>query len=108
MAKVGTGMSDLAFIDLKERCDAIAIMSQPDNVIVAKSLYPDVWTQPSIVCEIRADDITQSPVHTAGKQLDTLGYALRFPRFVQYRCDKSACDATTSEELARLFVMQYQ
>ena len=107
VAKVGTGMTDLEFIDLKKRCDAIIIDQQQQNVIVAKSLHPDVWVNPEIVCEIRADDITKSPLHTAGKTEASLGYALRFPRFVKYRIDKSAYDTTNAQELAHLYEIQY-
>ena len=108
IAKVGTGMTDIEFVDLKMRCDRVAMDHKPGNVSVAKSLWPDIWTNPQIVCEIRADDITQSPLHTAGKTDDSLGYALRFPRFVKYRTDKSSIDATSSTELAHLYEIQYQ
>jgi DNA ligase 1 len=108
VAKVGTGMTDIEFIDLKHRCDKIVIAHQLKNVIVAKSLHPDVWVNTEIVCEIRADDITQSPLHTAGKTENSLGFALRFPRFVKYRIDKSAQDTTSSTELAHLFEIQYK
>ncbi len=108
VAKVGTGMTDIEFIDLKHRCDQVAIAHQLKNVIVAKSLHPDVWVNPEIVCEIRADDITQSPLHAAGKTENSLGFALRFPRFVKYRIDKSAHDTTSSQELAHLFEIQYK
>ncbi len=60
------------------------------------------------MCEIRADDITKSPLHSAGKNGDNLGFALRFPRFVKYRIDKSAQDTTSSTELAHLFEIQYK
>lgn len=108
VAKVGTGMTDLEFIDLKIRCDKVTALNKLHNVNVAKSLHPDVWVNPEIVCEIRADDITKSPLHTAGKNGDNLGFALRFPRFVKYRSDKSALDITSSKELAHLFEIQYQ
>lgn len=108
VAKVGTGMTDLEFIDLKLRCDHRRVPDKLDYVLVAKSLYPDVWVAPELVCEIRADDITKSPLHTAGKQDDALGFALRFPRFVQYRVDKTAFQSTSSQELAHLYEMQYQ
>ena len=71
-------------------------------------MYPDVWVSPEIVCEIRADDITKSPIHTAGKNDQGIGFALRFPRFVQYRIDKTPQDTTSSTELVRLYDMQYQ
>ncbi len=108
VAKVGTGMTDIEFIDLKMRCDHIVLHHLVDYVQVAKSLWPDVWVNPEIVCEIRADDITKSPLHTAGKNGENLGYALRFPRFVKYRFDKSAQDATSTQELAHLYEIQYK
>jgi DNA ligase-1 len=58
---------------------------------------------PEMVCSIRADEITRSPLHTAGATHEQTGYALRFPRFVQYRTDKSASEATTVHEVERLF-----
>jgi len=107
VAKVGTGLTDLELIEVKKCCDKVAIADKLDYVHVAKSLHPDVWVSPEIVCEIRADDITKSPLHRAGKTDDHLGFALRFPRFVRYRIDKSASQATTSKELAHLYDIQY-
>lgn len=103
VAKVGTGLTDDALKDLKQRCDAIKVAQKPVNVVCAKELYPDVWMAPKIVCEVKSEEITLSPMHTAGKKHDTPGYGLRFPRFVQYRFDKSVYDATTTSELLRLY-----
>jgi len=41
---------------------------------------------------VAADEITRSPLHSAGK-------ALRFPRLVKFRDDKRWQDATTVREL---------
>ncbi|MBP7854309.1 ATP-dependent DNA ligase [Candidatus Babeliales bacterium] len=106
VAKVGTGMSDEEWKALKKRCDVLKISHQPKNVICAKELYPDVWVDPEIVCSVKADEITWSPLHTAGKTDKQLGIGLRFPRFIQYREDKSAGDATTVAELHKLFQQQ--
>ncbi len=86
--------------------DEVAVNQQPKNVVCTKDLYPDVWTAPEIVCIIRADEITQSPTHAAGKTEKSLGLALRFPRFMGYREDKSADDATTVTELKEMFEHQ--
>jgi DNA ligase-1 len=56
---------------------------------------------------VRADEITLSPLHTAGKTAEKAGYALRFPRFMDYRTDKSTEEATTDEELKRLYEDQF-
>jgi len=107
IAKVGTGMKDKDWVDLKKRCDAIAVQEQPHNVECPKDLIPYKWVNPQIVCLIRADEITMSPTHTAGKTKNKLGYALRFPRFMGYRPDKSACDATTVKEIKHLYDDQF-
>lgn len=103
IAKVGTGLKDEDWIDLKKRCDARVAPEKPTNVVCSKALYPDVWAYPEIVCVIRADDITQSPQHTAGKTAHLSGLALRFPRFVGYRPDKSAREATTVDEIRHMW-----
>jgi DNA ligase-1 len=107
VAKIGTGLKDADWIELKKRCDAIAINEKPKNVICHKDLYPNVWVNPEIVVIIRADEITQSPVHTAAKTSEHLGYALRFPRFMGYAVDKSAPQATTNHEIVRLYQDQF-
>jgi DNA ligase-1 len=51
------------------------------------------------VTEIAADNITRSPVHTAG-------LALRFPRLVRFRDDKLPSQATTIREVKRISSLQ--
>ncbi len=108
IAKIGTGLSDEQWIELKKKCDAIMVHDKPKNVLVGKELAPHVWVDPSIVCIIRADEITISPAHTAGKTEHKLGYALRFPRFMGYRSDKSADEATTIHEIERMYQDQFR
>jgi len=107
VAKIGTGLTDQEWKDQKKACDKLKVAECPHNVVCAKGLYPDVWVVPEIVCMIRADEITRSPMHTAGATQDNLGLALRFPRLMGYRPDKSARDATTIKELERLFELQF-
>lgn len=107
VAKIGTGLKDTEWRQLKEACDALTVKEQPHNVSCFKDLAPDVWVWPEIVCLVRADEITLSPVHTAGKTENHLGYALRFPRIMGYREDKKATDATTVEEVQRLYEDQF-
>jgi len=118
VAKIGTGLSDEDWRDLKKRCDTSAVKKQPTNVICAKELVPDVWINPEIVCAIRADEITLSPLHSAGKSLsvksfskegkDHPGFALRFPRFMGYRPDKGPEEATEVHEIVRLYEDQFK
>lgn len=108
IAKVGTGLTDEEWKDLKKKCDKNAITKQPHNVICSKELMPDVWVSPSIICSIRADEITISPTHTAGKTMNSPGYALRFPRMVEYRNDKGVLDITSLAEIKELYELQFK
>ncbi|MCB9813438.1 MAG: ATP-dependent DNA ligase [Pseudomonadales bacterium] len=92
IAKIGTGLTDKQFVELKNRVDLLETDHKPENYEVEKSLFPDVWVSPELVVEIAADEITKSPSHTAG-------VALRFPRLIRFRDDKNWIDATTIEEL---------
>jgi DNA ligase-1 len=107
VAKIGTGLTDQEWKDLKERCDEAIVAEKPKNVECPRELYPSVWVDPKIVCSIRADEITMSPLHTAGKTEKNLGYALRFPRIMGYRPDKSPEEATQVSEVKRLFEDQF-
>lgn len=102
IAKVGTGLKDEEWRELKKKCDEKKIPEKLHNVFCSKELYPDIWVSPEIVCTVKADEITFSPLHTAGKTSTHDGFALRFPRFVQYRLDKSANETTTLDEIKRL------
>ena len=83
-------------------CDDIKVDHQPFNVICARDLYPDVWVEPSFVWTVIADEITRSPLHTAGKTEHENGYALRFPRALHLRPDKKADQATTIAEIKEM------
>ena len=95
IAKIGTGLTDEQWRELKRRLDEQVNATQPTTYVVAKNLIPDVWTDPQVVVEIAADEVTRSPVHSAG-------YALRFPRLVRFRDDKAVDQATSLKELLSL------
>lgn len=99
VTKVGTGLTDEQFKELKARLKEIDAKEKPKEYEVNKDLYPDFWVEPQVVVELAADEITVSPKHTAG-------YALRFPRLVNFRDDKSAAQATTLTELKSMFDLQ--
>jgi len=64
-------------------------------------------SEPELAVEVLADEITRSPIHTAGKVGDEPGYALRFPRLIALRIkEKRPEDATTVEELIELYKSQ--
>jgi DNA ligase 1 len=107
IAKMGTGLTDVEWREQKKMCDKITVNEKPKNVECEKSLFPDVWVSPEIVCLIRADEITLSPLHSAGRTKENNGFALRFPRIMGYRPDKKAKDATTVKEVEQLFDLQF-
>ena len=99
ITKVGTGLTDEQFKELKKRLRKLQLGSQPKDYQVDKNLKPDFWVKPELVVEIAADEITKSPKHTAG-------FALRFPRLVKFRDDKSVSQATSVSEVKKLFKLQ--
>lgn len=105
VSKIGTGLSDAEWQEIHARCDKIATQSQPARI--NSNITPSVWVEPEVVMEVLADEITRSPLHTAGKEGSMPGYALRFPRLVSFRDqDKQAEDATTVKELIQLYNQQ--
>jgi DNA ligase-1 len=106
IAKVGTGLKDADWQELKRQSDHHKVTEKPSNVVCAPELEPDVWVAPEIVCLIRADEITLSPLHAAGKTAAKPGFALRFPRFMGYRPDKRPEQATTVDEVRTLYEHQ--
>lgn len=106
VSKIGTGLTDKEWREIHKRADKIKVDKAPARV--NSLLEPSVWIAPEIVIEVLADEITKSPVHTAGKVGDEPGYALRFPRLVKFREeDKVAEDATTVKELIGMYNQQY-
>jgi DNA ligase-1 len=99
VTKIGTGLTDEQFRELKKRLVPLEVKEKPKEYEVSKLLIPDYWVYPKLVVEIAADEITKSPSHTAG-------LALRFPRLVRFRDDRKPEDTTTLAELKKLYEMQ--
>eukprot|EP01138_Halocafeteria_seosinensis_P013197 gb/GECG01013479.1/.p1 GENE.gb/GECG01013479.1/~~gb/GECG01013479.1/.p1 ORF type:complete len:952 (+),score=140.08 gb/GECG01013479.1/:1-2856(+) len=113
IARVGTGFSDKKFNELSEmfKGDCIICDSKPKNVRVGNGLTaPHVWFEPKFVWEVKAADLSISPVHTAavGKAAAGKGIALRFPRFLQVREDKNAEDCTNANQVLQMYYDQPQ
>lgn len=105
VGKVGSGLTELEWAATREKLDAIALEHR--HARVDSTMIPDVWVEPKYVMEVQADEITRSPIHTAGSYDDEPGYALRFPRVVNpNREDKSPEDATTEQEIIQMFSKQ--
>lgn len=117
IAKIGTGLTDEEWRRMKKECDEVKVKLQPARYDIDKLMNCDIWVEPQKVVVVKADEITRSPVHTAGRvmkktasggswEVETPGFALRFPRLVEFRSDKSPEDSTTLKEIEEMFEMQ--
>jgi DNA ligase-1 len=107
ICKLGSGFTDEDLANLPQTLEPYR--SAHSNPRVNSLMEPDVWFTPSLVLEVTADEITLSPLHTCarGAIRAVSGLALRFPRFTgKWRKDKSAEDATTSQEALEMYKKQ--
>ena len=88
VGKVATGITDEKLEELTERFI--------DDEFVVSEDGKEIEFQPAVVFEVGYEEIQSSPVYSSG-------YALRFPRFLGVRDDKSVEDADTLERLERLY-----
>jgi DNA ligase 1 len=104
VSKCGTGFTDADLAALPARLAPMATHERPARVEARQE--PDFWFEPGLVLEILSAELTLSPNYTAGwgQIKDDAGLAMRFPRFTgRWRDDKSAEDATTTQELVDLY-----
>ena len=113
VCKVGTGFSDEEFVKFKKQLDELVLTDDgPAESVRIKEKMPqvkcDVYFEPKVVWEIKAADLSLSPMHTAclSSVESDKGIALRFPRLVRERTDKTAEEATTTEQILDMFRSQ--
>ncbi len=100
VTKIGTGVSDQLWRQLRIRLNELKVNEKPKEYKdVNKIFVPDVWVAPKLVVEIAGDDLTKSPTHGAA-------IAVRFPRLVKIRDDKSPKDITTTKEIEQMYSQQ--
>ncbi|MFC1756243.1 ATP-dependent DNA ligase, partial [Patescibacteria group bacterium] len=99
ITKVGTGLTDDQFRQMKTLADKYVVKEVPKNVDIPKNYIPDTIIAPEIVVEIGADEVSISKTHSAG-------YALRFPRLIKFRTDKKPTQSTNIEEIKKLHSLQ--
>lgn len=95
LAKIGTGMTDEEWKQIRAKCKVQSANTIPAEYEVKKEVYPDVWVAPSIVLEIRCDELTESKLHSSG-------WSMRFPRLEKFRDDKKPTDATSLTEIMQM------
>lgn len=114
VAKIGTGLSDEEWKELKVRSEKVRSSTKPALYKVDRLMGVDVWVKPVFVVEIKADEITRSPIHTAGRlmkvskgghaqEVDIAGFALRFPRLIRFRDDRRPEDVTSLKEVESMY-----
>ncbi|KAG8644646.1 DNA ligase 1 [Manihot esculenta] len=108
ICKIGTGFSEQLLEDLSNGLRSKVIPKPKPYFRHGDKINPDVWFEPSEVWEVKAADLTISPVYSAalGKAERDKGVSLRFPRLVKVRADKSPEQATTSEQVAEMYNAQ--
>ena len=108
ICKVGSGFTDSDLNLLIQKFEEIKRETKPPQVISLIKPLPDVWFDPKFVIEIIGDELTLSPTHTAGfdKIRANSGLAIRFPRFIRWRDDKSIEDITTTDEVIEIYQQQ--
>ncbi len=85
LGKVATGITDEELADLTELLEPHIAVQEGQQVELA----------PEVVFEVGYEEIQESPTYSAG-------YALRFPRFLGVREDKSVRDADSLSRVERL------
>ncbi len=95
--KLGSGFTKKQLKELPGKFRKYELKEKHKKVNAKKQIKPDVWFKPVIVVEVLGAEITKSPLHTAA------GLALRFPRFLRYRPDKSASQATSVKEVLQFY-----
>lgn len=106
ITKIGTGFSDEVLKEFTDLLKQSVVEERPSDYDC--DLTPDVWFTPTQVWEVRAADLSISPLHRAavGKIDPGKGIALRFPRFLRIRDDKAVEDATNALQVAEMYSSQ--
>ncbi|PIN02718.1 ATP-dependent DNA ligase I [Handroanthus impetiginosus] len=108
ICKIGTGFSEAM---LEERSASLRskVIPKPKSYYrYSDTISPDVWFEPAEVWEVKAADLTISPVHRAAIGIvdPDKGISLRFPRLLRVREDKNPEQASSSDMVADMYNAQ--
>ncbi|MBC8497495.1 ATP-dependent DNA ligase, partial [Candidatus Bathyarchaeota archaeon] len=106
ICKVGTGFTDENLAKIPEMLREH--QHEGKHPRVDSLMEAEVWFSPGVVMEVLGDELTLSPIHTAayGKLRKDSGLAVRFPRFIRWRDDKSPEEATQVTEVVDMYNAQ--
>jgi DNA ligase-1 len=106
ICKVGTGFTDENLAEIPEMLKEF--QHEGKHPRVDSLMEAEVWFSPGVVMEVLGDELTLSPVHTAayGQLRENSGLAVRFPRFIRWRTDKSPEEATQVSEVVDMYNAQ--
>jgi DNA ligase 1 len=100
--KVGAGLDARLLARLPKMMAPYVIPRK--HRLLETTMKMNVWFEPAKVIEIMGADLTVSPVHTVARdKVKSGGIALRFPRFVRMRDDKSPEQTTSVPEIWRMY-----
>ncbi|CAC9516083.1 DNA ligase I [Leishmania donovani] len=107
ICKIGTGFQDEELEKLTQSLKPFVVDDKP-RYYRAGGEEPDVWLTEAQVWEVKAADLSVSPVHQAAVGLvdPSKGIALRFPRYLRQREDKKPADATNAQQVADMYKAQ--
>lgn len=94
IGRVGTGIKEK-----EEEGVSFAQLTQLLMPLIVEEKGREVKVRPEIVIEVDYEEIQKSPTYSSG-------FALRFPRLVKLREDRSADDVNTTLDLLKLFENQ--
>jgi DNA ligase-1 len=107
ICKLGTGFTDEMLENISEMLKNHKL--EHIHPRVKSDMSADYWIEPKYVFEVLGAEISFSPIHTCayGSLKSDAGLAIRFPRFTgRIRDDKSAEDATSTEEIINMYKNQ--
>lgn len=107
VCKVGTGFTDENLQLIHDRLKPLEVDHAPSG-LKFKDKNVDTWIAPQYVWEIKAADLSLSPIYQAavGEVEKDKGIALRFPRFIRHRDDKTPEEATNNEQIVEFYRSQ--
>jgi DNA ligase-1 len=104
---LGTGFTDEQLAGLPDKFGKLRSPEIPARCHVREASVPDHWFKPVHMLEVLGGEITLSSMHTCNWDAEKeRGMALRFPRFIRWRPEKSPEQATTSAEIAEIYRAQ--